>query len=196
MSTPSLAVSVLIQVLISASSDISPAMISSASLIAVSASFTSCSSFKYLSASSRTETVASCDMIYVASPSSPFSLAIIARVRLFGLYGLYISSTATTVSACSSLARSSSVNFPWDSIDEITVCFLSSSERRYLSLSSKRLRISSSSAPVASFRYLAMKGIVFPSSMRLITASACQCLIPSSSVIFCVMSILIQHAAI
>ena len=174
----------------------SPAIISSASLIAVSTSFTSCSSLRYFRASSGTDEVASLDMMYVASPSSPFSLAIIARVRLFGLYGLYISSTATTVSAWSSFARSSSVSLPCDSIDAITVCFLSSSERKYLSLSSKRLRISSSSAPVASFRYLAINGIVFPSSMSVITASACQALIPNSCVIFCIISILIQHAAI
>ena len=174
----------------------SPAIMSIASLIAVSASFTSYSSLRYLRASSGTGAAASLDMIYVASPSNPFSLAIIARVRLFGLYGLYISSTATTVSACSILARSSSVSFPCDSIEAITVCFLSSSERRYFSLSSKLLSTSSSRAPVASFRYLAMNGIVFPSSISLVTASVCQDFIPNSCVIFCIISILVQHAAI
>ena len=115
-----------------------------------------------------------------ARPSSPFSRAMVARVLLFGLYGLYKSSTSTSVMASSMDFFNSGVSFPWEFMLSRTVFFLSSRFLRYFNLSSNFLKTSSSSEPVASFLYLAMKGMVFPSSISLITLSACDFFIFSS----------------
>ena len=80
----------------------------------------------------------------------------------------------TCVCADSIWARSCAVSFPCASMLSRTFSFFSWRLRRYLSLSSRVRSCSSSSVPVASFRYLAMKGIVFPSSMSFIAASTCQ----------------------
>ena len=114
----------------------------------------------------------------------PFSLATSARVLRFGLYGRYRSSTAAAVSASVIFSASSGVSLPCSSIEASTVCFLSSRFLRYLSLSSSALRVSSSSAPVASLRYLAMNGIVLPPSISSTTAATCHSFIPRSCAIF------------
>ena len=115
-----------------------------------------------------------------ANSSNPFSLAIVARVRLFCLYGLYKSSSSTRVFASRMDFFNSSVSFPCSSMEFKTDSFFSSRFLRYFNLASNLLRISSSSEPVASFLYLAMNGIVFPSSISFITLSACDVFILSS----------------
>ena len=97
----------------------------------------------------------------------------VALVRRFGLYGRYRSSTATAVSAASICFRSAGVIFSCSSMDAITVAFRSSKFRRYFSRSSNARSCSSFIPPVTSFRYREMNGIVFPSSINLITASVC-----------------------
>ena len=119
----------------------------------------------------------------LASGSKPFSLAIIALVLFFCLYGLYKSSTRTNVAASSICFFNSSVSLPCSSILEITAAFLSSRFLKYLSLSSRFLNTSSLREPVTSFLYLAINGIVFPSSISFTVASTCESLILSSSLI-------------
>lgn len=60
---------------------------------------------------------------------------------------------------------------------------------KYNNLSWKLRSVSSSNDPVISFRYLAMKGIVLPSSISLIVVSTCPRLIPSSSCKILIISI-------
>ena len=85
-----------------------------------------------------------------ASGSNPFSFAIVARVLFFCLYGLYISSTSTSVIAFSN-SFISSVSFPCASIDFVTSSFLSFKFLRYVSLWPNSLSVSSDSPPVTSF---------------------------------------------
>ena len=85
--------------------------------MAVSASGTSFSALIYVLASSGTGVDALTERMYSASGRRPRSRAIIARVRRFGLYGRYRSSSFTEVSAASIAARSSSVRFPCSWID-------------------------------------------------------------------------------
>ena len=124
------------------------------------------------------------------------ALAIVALVLLFCLYGLYKSSTKTIVSAFIICSFNSSVSFPCSSILAITCVFLSSRLRRYLSLSSRARSCSSFNAPVTSFRYLAINGIVQPSSISLTAASTCDVLTSSSSAIFLIISIIKLHSTI
>ena len=60
---------------------------------------------------------------------------------------------------------------------------------KYNNLSWKLRSVSSSNDPVISFRYLAMNGIVLPSSISLIVVSTCPRLIPSSSCKILIISI-------
>ena len=112
-----------------------------------------------------------CSNRILARGSSPFSFATVARVRRFGRYGRYKSSTTTNVCAARICSFSSSVSFPCSSMVESTCSFFSSRLRRYARRSERFLSCSSLNAPVASFRYLAMKGIVFPSSISFTAAS-------------------------
>ena len=146
------------------------------------ASSTVCTSFSaeiYFCASSSKGFCIFCSIRSVASDSSPFSFAMVALVRLFGRYGRYRSSTATSV-----CTLSSSVNFPCSSIEASTCSFFSSRLRKYISRSCKLLSCSSFREPVASFRYRAINGIVFPSSISLTAASTCHFFTSSSSVSF------------
>ena len=88
------------------------AIISFAPAMASSAFATSFSSLIYSEAFSVTFRFLSCSNIASAKGSRPFSLAIVALVRFFGLYGRYKSSNATIVLAASILAFNSSVNLP------------------------------------------------------------------------------------
>ena len=163
-------------------------MISHAPASAACASGTSCSASTKTLASSSREAFFLPDSISMANGSSPRSLAIPALVFLFCLYGRYKSSTSTSVIACMIFSLSSSVSFPCSSMEFCTASFLSSSERRYLSLTSSSRNCSSFNAPVASLRYLEINGIVFPSSMRFTAASVCVFLMPSSFEIIAIMS--------
>ena len=131
-----------------------------------------------------------CRRIRFASGSNPFSLAIIALVRFFCLYGRYKSSTATRVFASSICFASSLVSFPCSSIFFLIASLRSSKFLKYNSLSWKLRSVSSSNEPVISFRYLAMNGIVLPSSISLIVVSTCPRLIPNSSCKILIISIL------
>ena len=104
----------------------------------------------------------------------------VARVRLFCLYGLYKSSSSTRVLASMIDFFKSSVSFPCSSMEFNILSFFSSRFLRYFNLASNFLSISSSSEPVASFLYLAINGIVFPSSISFITLSACDVFMLSS----------------
>ena len=151
------------------------------------ASSTVCTSFSaeiYFCASSSKGFCILCSIRSVASGSSPFSFAMVALVRLFGRYGRYRSSTATSVWAFIICTLSSSVNFPCSSIEASTCSFFSSRLRKYISCSCKLLSCSSFREPVASFRYRAINGIVFPSSISLTAASTCHFFTSSSSVSF------------
>ncbi|CEY75660.1 Uncharacterised protein [Streptococcus pneumoniae] len=87
-----------------------------------------------------------------ANGSNPLSLAIVAFVLLFSLYGRYRSSTSCNFVALTICCRSSSVSFPFSSIRRRTSSFLSSSCIIYCHLS-KIVRIcTSSKEPVHSFR--------------------------------------------
>ena len=108
------------------------------------------------------------EIISFASGSSPFSFAIVALVLFFCLYGLYKSSTSVKIEAFKMLFFSSSVSFPCSSIRRITSSFLASKFLKYINLSFNFLRTSSLKLPVTSFLYLAIKGIVFPSSINFI----------------------------
>ena len=156
---------------------------------AAASSATSFSASTYLAASAMISPDSSCAKMVCASGSKPFSFAIVARVLLFGRYGLYKSSTATCVCASRIAFLSSSVSLPCSSMLASTVCFLSSRLRKYVSLSKRFLSTSSFNEPVASFLYLAIKGMVFPSSISLTAASTCPFLICSSSAIAAIISI-------
>ena len=104
-----------------------------------------------------------------ASGSKPFSFATVARVRRFCLYGRYKSSTSASVCAPSICAESSSVNFPWFSIEVFTSCLRASRLRKYCNLSASVRMVWSSIVPCISLRYRAIKGTVFPSSRRVTT---------------------------
>lgn len=82
-----------------------------------------------------------------------------------------MSSTSARVLAISIALLISSVSFPCSSMLFITSCFLCSKFLRYVSLSPNSLKVSSLSPPVASFLYLAINGIVFPSSINFTAAS-------------------------
>ena len=127
--------------------------------------------------------------IISASGSRPLALAFPALVVFFCLKGLYRSSTLCRISAFSISAFSSSVSLPCSSILRRTSCLRSSSPLRYLSLSSMARSCSSFSPPVTSFRYLAIKGTVLPSSISLTACSICTFLTPNSSVSFTIISI-------
>ena len=100
-----------------------------------------------------------------ASGSKPFSLAIVALVRRFGRYGRYRSSNATIVITASICFFNSSVSLPCSSIVASTDAFFSSKFRRYTRRSDSARNCSSFKEPVTSFRYLAINGIVAPSSI-------------------------------
>ena len=100
-----------------------------------------------------------------ARGSRPFSLALEARVAFFCLNGLYKSSNLCKTSAFRISSFNSSVNLPCSSISRIISSFLSSRFLRYTNLSYKSLNTTSSSDPVCSFLYLAINGIVLPSSI-------------------------------
>ena len=68
-------------------------------------------------------------------------------------------------------------------MEAITVAFFSSKFLRYFSLSSNALNCSSFNSPVTGFLYLAINGIVFPSSISFTAASTCHSFTPSSSAI-------------
>ena len=61
--------------------------------------------------------------------------------------------------------------------------FLCSKFLKYVNLSPKSLNVSSLSPPVTSFLYLAINGIVLPSSINLIVFSTCEFFTPSSCAI-------------
>ena len=158
------------------------AIISHAPLIASFALSTPFSSEIYASAAFSSGSFVFCNVISAANGSSPFSFAIVARVRRFGRYGRYRSSTATSVSAARICFFNSSVSFPCSSILEITCSFFSSRFLKYTRRSYSFLSCSSFSSPVASFLYLEINGIVFPSSISCTAASICQRFTSSSSV--------------
>ena len=76
------------------------------------------------------------------------------------------------------------MSFPCSSMLAMTWVFLSSRFLKYFNLSSRLRSCSSFNAPVTSFLYRAIKGIVHPSSISLTAASTCVTLISSSSAIF------------
>ena len=84
------------------------------------------------------------------------------------------------VSAAEIWAASSFVSLPCSSMDLRIVSLRSSRFRRYFSRSSNCRRISSSRPPVLSFLYLAINGMVLPSSISSMTAVACAAVIFSS----------------
>lgn len=108
-----------------------------------------------------------------ANGSSPASRAFDARVALFFLKGLYRSSTRCITVAPSMDVRSSSVSFPCSLMELMTSALRVSKLRRYVRRSSRVRSCASSSPPVASLRYRAMKGMVLPSSISLMTDSIC-----------------------
>ena len=155
-------------------SDIISAIISFAPSIASSAVLISFSGSMYFLAIFLTLSLTSCARIIWASGSNPLSRAIVALVLFLLLNGLYKSSSSTNVLAFKMLFFKSSSSFPSSSILFMIFSFLSSRFLRYFSLSSNFLKVSSFSEPVTSFLYLAMKGMVLPSSINLITFSTCQ----------------------
>ena len=165
------------------------AIISFAPFNASSTVFTSFSSLINASASFSNGSFVICKRIRLANGSNPFSFAIIALVRFFCLYGRYKSSTATSVFASSICFASSFVSLPCSSIFFLIASLRSSKFLKYNNLSWKLRSVSSSNDPVISFRYLAMNGIVLPSSISLIVVSTCPRLIPSSSCKILIISI-------
>ena len=145
---------------------------------------TSFSSETKTSASFSSGSFVICRRMIFASGSSPFSFAIVARVRRFGRYGRYKSSTTTRVAASSMDFFSSAVSLPCSSTAALTSFRRSSMLARTTALRSFKLRryirrsytfrsTSSFKEPVASFRYREIKGIVFPSSISFTAASTC-----------------------
>ena len=128
----------------------------------------------YFSAIFLTLCLTSCAKMICASGSRPFSRAFVARVCFLLLYGLYRSSSSTSVSAFRILFFKSSSSFPSSSILLMIFSFLSSRFLRYFNLSSNFLNVSSFNEPVTSFLYLAMNGIVLLLSISLITFFTCQ----------------------
>ena len=141
-------------------------MISPAPWRAASTSGTFFSSFTKGRASSLSGVLSFCAKITSASGFNPFASAIVAFVCLFGLNGRYISSSSVIVLAFSKLSIISGVIFSCSVISLMMSFFLSSKLRRYVSLSEKSLKTWSSQLPVISLRYLAINGIVQPSSKR------------------------------
>ena len=146
-------------------------MISQAPAIASSGVLTSFSGLMKALASSSRDLSVICRIIIFARGSNPFSFAIVARVRLFGRYGRYKSSTATCVVASKIAFFNSSVKSPCSSIEARHVAFFSSRLRKYDNLSERVRSCSSLRPPVASFLYREINGTVFPSSNSLIAAS-------------------------
>ena len=142
------------------------AMISFAPAIASSTVATSFSSEIYSTAACSNGISNFCNITSAANGSKPFSFAMVALVLLFGRYGRYKSSTTTKVSAAKICAFNSSVRFPCSSMVASTCSFFSSKFLKYCNLSYNLRSCSSLSAPVASFRYLEINGIVFPSSIN------------------------------
>ena len=165
------------------------AIISLAPFNASATFLTPFSSETYALASSSTGLSVICRRMISASGSSPFSLAIVARVRRFGRYGLYKSSTTTSVWASRICFFSSSVSLPWSSMLFNTWFFLSSRFLRYVSLSKSARSCSSLREPVASFLYREMNGMVLPSSINLTAASTCHFSTFNSCVITWIISI-------
>ena len=139
---------------------------------AFSALSISFSGFTYAAARTMGSSEGFCFRMASASGSSPFSRAIMARVRRFGRYGRYRSSRTARVVAASIFARSDSSSLPWASMVPRMVSRRFSSPRRYSSRSPKLRSCWSSISPVCSFLYRAMKGMVFPSSISAATVSA------------------------
>ena len=129
--------------------------------------------FTYSFAISYISFVSFCSFIISAKCSKPLAFATVALVFFFCLYGLYMSSTSAKVVAISVCFTISSVSFPCSSIDFIISCFLCSRFLKYVNLSPNILNCSSLKPPVTSFLYLAMNGIVFPSSISFIAFSTC-----------------------
>ena len=136
---------------ISALSEISSAMISEAPLSASSTPSTPFSSFMYSGASSSGAVPDFCSYIFFASGSRPFSFATDARVFLFGLYGLYKSSSSARVAAAEIASASSGVIFSCSVMEFEISSRLLSRLRRYWSLSEISRRVWSSRVPWASF---------------------------------------------
>ena len=126
-------------------------MISCAPCNASSAEETSFSLAIYFSASDCTSPSVSC-ISHSASGSSPFSLAIVAFVRRFCLYGRYKSSTCCIFTDCVISVSNSGVSFPCSSISRITSFFRFSKFSRYAYRSSISRIWTSSRLPVISFR--------------------------------------------
>ena len=156
-------------------------MMSQAPAMASFAVLTFFSSEAKASASFSSGSFVICRRMIFASGSNPFSFAIVARVRRFGRYGRYKSSTTTRVAASSMDFFSSAVSLPCSSMLARTTALRSFKLRRYIKRSYRFRSISSFKEPVASFRYREIKGIVFPSSISFTAASTCHGLTFSSA---------------
>ena len=165
-----------------ASSEILSAMMSRAPARAAEASGTSLSAFANFEASA-SQSPASSNM-KSASGSRPRSFAIEARVRRLGLKGRYMSSSSVSVSAASIFDSSSEVSCPRSPSEFFMDLRLSSTALSLSSQSRTAATATSSSEPVASFLYLAMKGTVAPSDKSFAAASIWRAEIPSSAPIF------------
>ena len=134
----------------------------------------------------------SCFQKIIARGSNPFSLALEALVAFFCLKGLYRSSTLCSTSAFRISSLSSSVSLPCSSMRRITSSLRSSRPLRYASLVSSSLSMSSESPPVASLRYLAINGIVLPSSISCTVFSTCDALSLNSAASLSIIFILLM----
>ena len=133
------------------------------------------------------------DIIIFASGSKPFFIASVAFVFFFSLKGLYISSISTSLLQFIIFCLSSSVRSPFSSINLITSSFLFNKFTWYSYTSFIFLISSSFKLPVASFLYLAINGIVFPSPSSFSVASICFMLIFKSLLISFIISSFILH---
>ena len=99
-----------------------------------------------------------------ASGSNPISLAACALVRRLGLKGRYRSSRMFASQQFSIFPFISSVNFPWASMVAMMVSLRLAISFSFPYLTFISVTCSSVKPPVRSFLYLAMNGMVHPSS--------------------------------
>ena len=121
-----------------------------------------------------TSSVTSCAQIKSASGSSPFSFAVVARVRFFCRNGAYKSSSTFIVSAAPIFFSRSAVSSFRSSSDFMMLSRRLSSSSSCSSRSRMFIIFTSSSSPVRSLRYRAMNGTVPPSSSSTAVAATCR----------------------
>ena len=119
-----------------------------------------------------------CNIRKVANGSNPFCRATSARVFLLGLNGRYISSNSVLSQEPSTRDFNSGVSLPCSSMVFRMVSLRFANSFNFSNWSLTLATCTSSRAPVTSFRYRLMNGMVHPSSKSPTVPATCRSLMP------------------